>query len=472
MSKKKLIIDPITRISGLLEIEVSIDENNIVTDAKCGGMQLRGFEHMLQGRSPSDAIYLTARTCGICSFNHALTSSLALENAYKVTPPPNGQKVRNVCLCLEMLQNHLRQICLLAYPDYVNFEGLSPVAKSNPKEWDFRLPADVNSLLAKDYFTALSLSRNAHTALAGFTGKAPHAHGTFIGGITTTPTIFYYEQARSILREILKFATDSLIPNLYTLANYYPEYYKLGRTPGNFLSYGLFDQPDDPIQYGPRGTFINKQLGAVQTASITENFAYSWFDVPEQSLSLESMPPTPNRNKADAYSFVTAPRYAGIALEGGPLARMVMSRLYPYSSATMDRLIARGLEIQKLCECALAFLDQITLNDFYNANWTAPQSASGLGLTEACRGPLAHYINIENNVIKNYSILPPSNWNFSPKDAQNQHGPCESALIGTPIQNIDAPVEIGRIVRSFDPCLNCAAHITEPSGKDFVIQLI
>ncbi|PHV71867.1 Ni/Fe hydrogenase [Sporanaerobium hydrogeniformans] len=471
MSKKTLIIDPITRISGLLEVQVHI-ENHTITEATCGGMQLRGFEQMLQGRPPLDAIYLTVRTCGICSLNHALTSTLALEDAYQVIPSPNGRLIRNICLGLEMLQNHLRHLCQFVYPDYVNFEGLSPVAKSNPSLCDFRLPSHINLFLVKDYFTALTLSRNAHTALAAFTGKAPHAHGVFVGGITTTPTIVAYEQAQSIIKEILDFATSSLVPNLYTLGDYYPEYYTLGKTQGAFLSYGLYDQPSDPILYGPRGTFINHHLAPLDIHLITESFSYSWFNAPDEPLPLESMPPVPNRQKQGAYSWVSAPRYLGLSLEGGPLARMTMSGLYNHGFATMDRLITRGLEIQKLCECLLAFLEQVTLEDFYNSDWVVSENAQGIGLTEACRGPLAHFIQIEKNTIKNYSLLPPSTWNLSPKDNQSQPGPCESALLNTPIQNIDHPVEIGRIVRSFDPCLNCAAHITSPYKKDFIIQVI
>ncbi|MHC1748323.1 MAG: nickel-dependent hydrogenase large subunit [Cellulosilyticaceae bacterium] len=471
MSKKTLIIDPITRISGLLEVQVSI-ENHRVTEATCGGMQLRGFEQMLQGRPPLDTIYLTARTCGICSLNHALTSTLALENAYQVIPPPNGRLIRNICLGLEMLQNHLRHLCQLVYPDYVNFEGLSPVAKSNPSLCDFRLPPEINSRLAKDYFTALTLSRNAHTALASFTGKAPHAHGVFVGGITTTPSIVAYTQAKSIIQEILAFANASLVPNLYTLGEYYPEYYILGKTQGAFLSYGLFDHPSDPIFYGPKGTFIDNRLSTLNINLIKENFAYSWFNAPNEQLTLESMPPIPNRQKQGAYSWVSAPRYSGLPLEGGPLARMTMSGLYTHGFATMDRLIARGLEIQKLCECLLAFLDQVTLENFYNRDWTVIENTEGIGLTEACRGPLAHFIKIENNMIKNYSLLPPSTWNLSPKDNAGHPGPCESALRYVPIQDSDHPVEIGRIIRSFDPCLNCAAHITSPYKNDFIIRVI
>ena len=91
----KIIIDPVTRISGFLEVEVEVNENRIV-EAKCSGMQFRGFEKMLQGRMPLDAIRLTERICGICSTHHSVVSSLALENALNVIPDENGRILREI----------------------------------------------------------------------------------------------------------------------------------------------------------------------------------------------------------------------------------------------------------------------------------------------------------------------------------------------------------------------------------------
>lgn len=81
-------IDPVTRISGLLNIEVQV-ENNKIVDAKVSGSQFRGFEKMFEGRPPFGIIRLVPRVCGICSTHHAITSVRAFENAMNITPDLN-----------------------------------------------------------------------------------------------------------------------------------------------------------------------------------------------------------------------------------------------------------------------------------------------------------------------------------------------------------------------------------------------
>ncbi|MGL5353112.1 MAG: nickel-dependent hydrogenase large subunit, partial [Clostridium sp.] len=104
--------------------------------------------------------------------------------------------------------------------------------------------------------------------------------------------------------------------------------------------------------------------------------------------------------------------------------------------------------------------------------WEIPQKAKGVGLIEAERGALGHWVSIDNKLVENYTLIPPSSWNLSPSDSQGVRGPVEQALMGTEIANLKHPVEIGRIVRSFDPCLNCAAHITSDRYKPMIINIV
>ena len=112
-----IIVDPVTRVSGLLSIEVQV-ENNKVVDAKAGGNQFRGFEKMFEGRSPLDMIRLTPRICGICSTHHALTSVRALEDAMKINPDENGRIIRDIANGFEFIQNYLRWTYFFVFPDY------------------------------------------------------------------------------------------------------------------------------------------------------------------------------------------------------------------------------------------------------------------------------------------------------------------------------------------------------------------
>ena len=93
-------------------------------------------------------------------------------------------------------------------------------------------------------------------------------------------------------------------------------------------------------------------------------------------------------------------------------------------------------------------------------------SGQGMGLWEAPRGALGHWIDISGGKIRNYQCVVPTTWNCSPKDAQGQSGPVEQALIGTVINDIENPFGIGRIVRGFVPCLACAVHLITPKGKE------
>jgi hydrogenase large subunit len=88
---------------------------------------------------------------------------------------------------------------------------------------------------------------------------------------------------------------------------------------------------------------------------------------------------------------------------------------------------------------------------------------------EAPRGGLAHWIVIEDGKIKNYQAVVPSTWNAGPRDVNGQPGAYEAALadnhvLHDPLQ----PVEILRTIHSFDPCIACAVHVTDPQGEELV----
>ena len=96
------------------------------------------------------------------------------------------------------------------------------------------------------------------------------------------------------------------------------------------------------------------------------------------------------------------------------------------------------------------------------------QSAEGVGMTEAPRGALAHWIRIKDQKIENYQLVVPSTWNASPRDPKGQRSAYEEALIGTPVANEEQPLEILRTIHSFDPCLACSTHIMSPDGEELV----
>lgn len=471
MTRTLINIDPVSRVSGLLEIRVEI-ENNTVVEAYSGGMQFRGFEEMFKGRPPLDMPYLTARTCGICSVHHALASTIALEEALGITPSANGVVVRELANGFEILQNHLRHFYQFVIPDYVNIEGVSPIQKSNPLVADYRLPHEINSRISTNYFNSMAMSRKAHTAVAILAGKAPHPHGIFIGGTTTNISSIQFSEILSILSSIKRFIQSTVIPDMYTIAEYYSDYYNMGASYGNFIAEQLFSEATFPIQYSLGGVLINGQKGPLNLNLISEDIRYTWLNAPNEVISFEESISMPDANKQDAYSWVTAPRYNGYAAEVGPLARMYISGVYTRGISAMDRLIARILETERICNSLEGLLSILQLERAIQTQWEVPNTASGLSIVAASRGMLIHSIEIDERLIKTYKLITPSNWNLSPKDNKNLRGAVEEALVGTTINDVSNPVEIGRIVRSFDPCLNCAAHVVSDRYAPFKIDII
>ncbi len=101
-----------------MEIDADID-NSIVADARTEGLLFRGFEKMLEGRNPFDAVYFTQRICGICSTAHSMASTLALEDALGVTVSQQGRYLRDIVHGCEFLQNHIRHFYQYTAPDFV-----------------------------------------------------------------------------------------------------------------------------------------------------------------------------------------------------------------------------------------------------------------------------------------------------------------------------------------------------------------
>ena len=134
----------------------------------------------------------------------------------------------------------------------------------------------------------------------------------------------------------------------------------------------------------------------------------------------------------------------------------------------MGRHLARALECKLIAEAMEDWLWELDLTGPSYTDAAVPESAEGAGLAEAPRGSVGHWLRIEGKKIANYQIITPTNWNASPRDDRGNPGPVEQALIGTPVADPGNPIEVVRVVRSFDPCLACAVHlVTADGGRDY-----
>lgn len=454
----QVTISPVTRVHGPLEIELEVAEGQVV-EAKNSGLHFRGFELILQGRDPRDASYLAERICGICSAAHAVAAAMAIEDAAGVEVTPNGLLVRNMIFAADILQNHWRHYSLLVLPDYLNMPERSPYAAGRRAR---PLPPKLNQALLEDYREGINFSRLAHEIVAVFGGKQPHQHGIIPGGVTSLPTADRLRKTEAIVKEMHQAVASRHLPHFEELAAVYPEYARYGRGYGNLLNFGIFPKPGQKHAfYFPSGIVKNgKEIGPFRQEKIREEIVHSYYagSGPLPPIQGETVP---EYGKTGAYSWVKAPRYDGEPYEGGPLARLWITGKYRRGISALDRLQARLVEIESLCELmqewvSLTHPDQPVFTPF-----AIPWEAEGMGLTGAMRGQLGHWVRIENAKITHYQIITPTAWNFSPRDARGQRGPAEEALIGVPVADLEDPVEVGRVIRSFDPCLSCATHLID-----------
>jgi hydrogenase large subunit len=509
---EKIVIDPITRIEGHLRIEVEV-ENGEIKEARSSGTLFRGIEILLRGRDPRDAQQITQRICGVCPTSHSTAAALNLDSAFGIADkiPDNGRLIRNLILGAAHIADHLLHFYHLAALDYVDiarvakYEGSDTTLNSIkdfirrgelgpflPRyEGDYRLSDEVNLQVTAHYAEAFNMRRKAQEMLSIFGGKMPHNVGIVPGGVTATPTVDKMASFLWRLNEIQNFINNTYIPDVLAIAEAYGDYFEIGRGCENLLAYGSYEldgrEPDltkrrKLFKQGAISTEL--RLEALDPEKITEEVKNSWYsDASGGRPAQGKTEPLPE--KEGAYSWIKSPRYDSKVYEVGPLARVmttyasgdpkmkelidpVLSRFKVAPSAlfsVLGRHIARALETKFIADSMPEWLLQLKPVESAYISYELPEEATGMGITEAARGALGHWIEIKEGKIANYQCVVPTTWNASPRDDKGQPGPIEQALTRIKIRDKSNPFEIERIVRSFDPCIACAVHLITPKGR-------
>lgn len=491
----KIKIDPITRIEGHLAIEAVIDAG-VVKEAGSTGTLFRGFELILQGRDPRDANHLTQRICGVCPIAHATASALCLDEAFGLTAqiPDNGRLLRALIFGSNFLQSHILHFYHLAALDYVDAAGaLGDVAPFVPRyEGDYRVSGQANADLVKHYVRALDIRRKCHEMLSIFGGKMPHNVGIVPGGVTERLTEDKITNFLWRLNEIRDFVNNTYISDVIAVAKVYDDYFAIGAGCKRLLAYGGFDLPAGRLfKSGVVSPDLKPEPFVKE--NITEDVKYSWYADSGSGKNPAQGETQPQLKKKDAYSFLKSPRYKGKVCELGPLARMVNN--YVQGDETVKKLVdsvlgefnagvdalysvlgrhaARALEAKVVADSMVDWLMQLKKGEPTIVESEIPDEGTGAGLTEAPRGAVGHWLTIKERKIDRYQVITPTAWNASPKDAQDQPGAVEQALIGTKVKDKDNPFELVRIVRSFDPCLACSVHLLDVRGNEIrVLKVI
>jgi len=489
MGQKRIVtINPLNRVEGDLEVKVEIKDGRVV-DACSSGVAFRGFERLLLKRDPMDALVFTCRVCGICSISHSTASSIALRNAFNARMEPNAYFIRNVVLAAEILMNHLLHFYALFMIDFTN--------KKYSKRSDYKeIVKRFSFLRGTSYIRAMKARKDFLAFLGLFIGKWPNTLALQPGGITKAINTSEIARALAVLSDLRDFIENDLlgcevesfleINDVKVLNKWVNEHVEkdlglflslaeetglknLGKGIGRFISCGGYELPDGTTWY--KSGYYDDKLKPFQQEKIAEDIRFSYFEDYEGSRHPFAGSTEPNAEKKVAYSWIKAPRYNGKVVEVGPIARMVINK-FPFVTALMNdsginvytRSLARVYEILVLLKRVEEWIKEIDPEKPFYIIHEKSKNAKGFGIIEAARGILGHWINIENNKIKSYQIITPTAWNMSPKDSDRRPGAAEQALIGTPIEDEKNPVEIGHVIRSFDPCLFCSVHVMKGKG--------
>ncbi|MGE4298530.1 MAG: nickel-dependent hydrogenase large subunit [Desulfovibrionaceae bacterium] len=371
----KVVVDPVTRIEGHLRIEVEV-EGGKVKNAWSSSVLFRGLETILKGRDPRDAQHFTQRSCGVCTYVHALASTRAVDNCVGVKIPKNATIIRNLVMASQFMHDHLvhfYHLHALDWVDVVSALSADPVKAAKiantisprpTKAADLKavqdklkafveagqlgpftnayflgghdayyLPPEVNLIATAHYLEALKLQVKAARAMAIMGAKNPHTQFTVVGGVTCYDALRPERIAEyvALYEETKKFIDEVYIPDLLAVAGFYKDWAGIGGTT-NFMSFGEFpsDEYDLNSRYIPAGVIFDRKIGDVQPfkpEEIMEHVKYSWYkgDKAHHPYDGVTDPKYTDLHGEDRYSWMKAPRYMGKSTEVGPLATCLVA---------------------------------------------------------------------------------------------------------------------------------------------------
>ena len=559
--KKRISIDPITRIEGHLRIDCEI-ENGVVTNAWSSGTMWRGMENIVKGSDPRDAWMIMQRICGVCTTVHAIMSVRAVEDALGAKVPVNAQYIRNMILSAHSMHDHIVHFYQLSAMDWVDItaalnadpdkaaemlKGVSTWGLNSANEFRnvqnkikslvesgqlgifangyfghpaMKLPPEVNLIAVAHYLQALECQRDCNRIVALLGGKTPHIQNLAFGGVANpinldSQSVLNLERlmfVKSCIDRLNDFVTQVYRVDAAIIAAYYPEWLNLGKTSGNYLSVPEYPIDGDNSKFVLTGGYIEnfdistfrpitQQKDEFVVKGIKESGKHAWYedDEPLEPWAGLTRPKYTGWQDEGKYSWVKAPSFYGKVVEVGPLAYLMcnlanenkdtlhhfnhIKGLYEKLSgntlsvdhlhSTLGRIIARTVHccvLNNILEQQWKLLvDNIGTGDTVAYLKTdIPQTGEfkGVGFGEVPRGMLSHWVVVKNGKIENYQAVVPSTWNAGPRNQNDEMGPYELSIIGTPVADPTKPLEVVRTIHSFDPCMSCAVHVVNTENGE------
>jgi len=489
------ILGPFNRVEGDLEVQVDVTDGR-VTQARVNSPMFRGFERMLLGRAPMDALTIVPRICGICSVSQSVAAARALADASGTVMPANGVHAINLMLACENLADHLTHFYVFFMPDFTRaiYANMPWFAESQR-----RFGALIGSTPGNGLHNRAAVAARARwfELMGTLGGKWPHTGSILPGGSARTIEVTDRVRLLSRLREMRTFLETTLfgapleeiaaLDDAAALAVWRrrgadidmalflniaedAQLSALGQGPGRYLSYGAYaDTQNVPALEKGIWDARTAQKQLLDSTQIAEDTHHAWYRAEIDTMPLH--PSTgltePDADKPGAYSWNKAPRLAGQVVETGALARqlvdgqpLVRALVAQTGGNVQTRVLARLIEIARILPLMEQWLHALAPREPFYVAHTLPDVAQGVGLTEAARGSLGHWVSIDKGRISRYQIIAPTSWNFSPRDAAGTPGALEAALVGAPMDTANGQdsVAVQHIVRSFDPCMVCTVH--------------
>lgn len=480
----RLLVGPFNRVEGDLEITLETG-GGVVQAAYVNSPLYRGFEQILHGKDPRDALVITPRICGICSVSQSAAAAAALREWTGSEVPPNGELAINLVHAVENLADHLAHFYLFFMPDFAR-----EVYADQP--WHEGIRARFQAGAGQAAQELLPARAQFMHILGYLAGKWPHTLAIQPGGTSRAIGTSEKVRIRALLGEFRRFLETTVFgdsleaiaalesaaqlnewraarsPNASDLNRFLAvaealDLENLGRSAGPFISYGAYEEGGD--RWLRRGVWAD-ELRTLDTTRITEDISHAW-------LAGDTTPRHPQRgvtlpviDKEAAYTWCKAPRLAGQVVETGALARQVVDGhplirdLVARSGGNVrNRVIARLLEAARILPEMERWIAAIRPREPFCLSAALPEEGEGAGLVEAARGSLGHWMTVRQGRLANYQIIAPTTWNFSPRDVNGVPGMLEQALVGAPVRaGEETPVAVQHIVRSFDPCMVCTVH--------------
>ncbi len=477
MSARSLLVGPFNRVEGDLEIRLEIEDGH-VRAAYANSPLFRGFEPMLQGKPPLDALTLTPRICGICSISQSAAAAQALCSVAGGAPAPEGALAAAILHAVENLCDHITHFNLFFCADFAR-----PAYAA--RSWHPRATERFTAMKGSAVRACIEARAQLLHIVGLLGGKWPHTLAIQPGGVTRAPTLRDKARMASTLTAFRRYLESTVFgapleafdaletvealrgwttgdAGLFLQISDDLGLQRMGPGPERYLSFGAYPLADGR-SFGP-GVWADGQLEPVDSATIREDLSHAWMlgDAAHPSAGRT----VPDEDMADpAYSWCKAPRLAGRTVETGALARQVVDA-HPLARAIIAggsnveaRVIGRLLEIARTQLLLEAWVAQLKPEAVFMQPVDLPRNGTGEGLVEAARGALGHWVRLKDGVIDSYQIIAPTTWNFSPRDANGTPGPVEAALEGAFVPEAeDTPLSVQHIVRSFDPCMVCTVH--------------